>query len=68
MFEYGFINDLLLEIHRVTGIGLMTLRNTLRILVIVLSMPIIVYILLNMIKYVQRLIGRTISKPNSDED
>ena len=68
MFEYGFINDLLLEIHNATGIGLMTLRDTLRILVIVMTVPIFVYILLNLIKYLQQLLGRTISKRNSDED
>ena len=68
MFEFGFINDLLLEIHRATGIGLITLRNTLRILVIVMTMPIIVYILLNAMKYVQRVISRAVSKLNNDED
>ena len=68
MFDYGFINDFLLEIHRATGIGLMTLRNTLRILVIFMTMPILVYIVLNLIKYVQRLLGRTISKTNNDQD
>jgi hypothetical protein len=68
MLEYGYINDLLLEIHRATGIGLTTLRNTLRILVVVMTMPVLVYILLNLIKYVQRLIGRTMSKHNNDED
>jgi hypothetical protein len=68
MFEYGFINDILLEIHKATGIGLFTLRNTLRILVIVMALPVLVYTLLNLIKYAQSLIGRTISKHNNDED
>jgi hypothetical protein len=68
MFEYSFINDLLLEIHRATGIGQVTLRNTLRILVVVMTMPILVYILLNLIKYAQRVIGRIISKHTNDED
>lgn len=68
MLEYGFINDLLLEIHKATGIGLMNLRNTLHILVIAMSMTLLVYILLNLIKYVQSLIGRTMSKHDNDED
>lgn len=68
MFEYGYINDLLLEIHKTTGVGIITLRNTLRILVVVMAMPIVVYILLNVFKHAQRSIRRTISNPNEDED
>jgi len=62
MFEFSFVNDLLLAIHRATGIELVTLRYTLRILIIVMIMPLFVYILLNSIKYTQTLIGRIISK------
>ena len=68
MFEFSFVNDLLLAIHRATGIELVTLRYTLRILIIVMIMPILVYILLNSIKYVQTLIGRIISKRSRDKD
>ena len=62
MFEFSLVNDLLLAIHTATGIKLVTLRYTLRILIIVMITPLLVYILLNTIKYAQTLIGRIISK------
>ncbi len=68
MFEFTYVNDLLLAIHRATGIELVTLRYTLRILIIVMIMPLLVYILLNSIKYVQTLIGWIISKLNRGKD
>lgn len=68
MFEFSFVNDLLLAIHRATGIEFVTLRYTLRILIIVMIMPLLVYILLISIKYVQTLIGRIISKRSRDKD
>ena len=68
MFEFSFVNDLLLAIHRATGVGLVTLRDTFRIVIIVMIMPVLVYILLNSVKYVQALIGRIISKSSRGKD
>ena len=68
MFEFSFVNDLLLAIHRATGIELVTLHNTFRILIIVMIMPILVYILLNSIKFVQTLTGWIISKSGRGKD
>ena len=68
MFEFSFINDLLLAIHRATGIEFMTIRYTFRILIIVLIMPLLVYVLLNAIKYVQTLISRIFSKHGRGKD
>ena len=68
MFEFSFVSDVLLEIHRATGIELMTLRYTLRILIIVMILPLLVYILLNSIKFVQTFIGRIIPKRSRDND
>ena len=68
MFEFSFVNDLLLAIHRATGIELVTLRYTLRILIIVMIMPILLYIVLISIKYVQSFIGWIISKRSRGKD
>jgi hypothetical protein len=68
MFEFSFVNDLLLAIHRATGIELVPLRNTLRILTIALIMPLFVYVLLNSFKFVQTLISRIISKHSRGKD
>ena len=68
MFEFSFVSDLLQAIHRATGIELVTLRYTLRILIIVMILPLIVYILLNSVKYMQTIIGRIISKLSRGKD
>jgi len=68
MFEFSFVNDMLLAIHKATGIDLATLRYTFRILIIAMIMPPFVYVVLNSIKYLQTKIGRIFSRHSGDGD
>jgi len=68
MFEFSFINDLLLAIHRATGVDLVTLRYTFRILIVVMVLPVFISIVLKSVKRVQKLICRIFPKRSSGQD